>query len=76
MNIILIHNHRRGISFGRTQEAGIWWASKSRRRLCWRGHDSLYIAVGRLRIRVMKLHRFTSPGRLEAESRRKWNEES
>jgi hypothetical protein len=40
--------------WGRRNENGIWLASYSRRRLMWRGHDSLYVAAGRLRLRVMK----------------------
>jgi hypothetical protein len=39
---------------GATRETGIWRGSKSRRRLLWRGHDSLFIALGRWRLRVMK----------------------
>jgi hypothetical protein len=40
--------------WGRRRENGIWLATRSRRRLLWRGHDSLYVAAGRLRVRLMK----------------------
>lgn len=40
--------------WGRSKENGIWWGGKSRRKLLFRRHDSLFIAFGRLRIRVMK----------------------
>jgi hypothetical protein len=40
--------------WGRRRENGIWLASVPRFRLMFRGHDSLYIAAGRLRLRVMK----------------------
>jgi hypothetical protein len=41
-----------GIWWGRAKENGIWLASVPRRRLCWRGHDSLYVAASRLRLRL------------------------
>lgn len=40
--------------FGATKETGIWRVTKSRRKLLWRGHDSLFIAIGCWRIRIMK----------------------
>jgi hypothetical protein len=40
--------------WGRHKENGIWLASKSRLRLMWRGHDSLFVALGRLRLRLMR----------------------
>jgi hypothetical protein len=40
--------------WGRHRENGVWLATKPRRRLLWRGHDSLYVALGRLRLRIMK----------------------
>lgn len=40
--------------WGRARECGIWWSGKSRRRLLWRNHDSLFIAAGHLRVRLMK----------------------
>lgn len=42
------------ITFGATKETGAWWSSRSRWRLLWSGHDSLFIAAGRLRVRMMK----------------------
>lgn len=33
---------------------GIWRSERIRRRLLWSGHDSLYIAVGHRRLRIMK----------------------
>lgn len=43
-----------GVWWGRAKENGIWLASVPRRKLMWRGHDSLYVAAGRLRLRLMK----------------------
>lgn len=40
--------------WGRSKENGIWWSTRSRRRLLFRGHDSLFVAFGHLRIRLMK----------------------
>lgn len=40
--------------WGKTKENGIWLATKGRRRLMFRDHDSLYVALGRLRLRLMK----------------------
>jgi hypothetical protein len=42
------------LMWGRHKENGVWWASRSRRRLMWRRHDSLYVALGRFRLRLMK----------------------
>jgi hypothetical protein len=41
--------------WGERKENGIWIARTSRPRLMWRGHDSLYVALGRLRLRIMRL---------------------
>lgn len=40
--------------WGKRKENGVWLASVPKRRFMFRGHDSLYIAIGRLRVRVMK----------------------
>jgi hypothetical protein len=40
--------------WGKRKENGIWRASYPRRRLMFRKHDSLYVALGRWRLRVMK----------------------
>jgi hypothetical protein len=40
--------------WGKLKESGIWFARASDWRLMWCGHDALYIAAGRLRLRVMK----------------------
>lgn len=40
--------------WGIRKENGIWLASSPHRRLCFRGHDSLYVAFGRFRLRIMK----------------------
>jgi hypothetical protein len=42
------------LMWGKHGENGIWRATRSARRLLWRGHDSLYIAMGRFRLRLMK----------------------
>jgi len=40
--------------WGRHRENGIWRARESRRRIIWRGHDSLYVAFGKTQLRIMK----------------------
>lgn len=40
--------------WGDRRESGVWLARRWRRRLMWRGHDSLYVAFGPLRLRLMK----------------------
>ncbi len=40
--------------WGRRKENGVWLSEVSRRRVMWRGHDSLFVAFGRLRLRIMK----------------------
>lgn len=49
--------YKDGVHWGRRKENGIWLASTSRRRILWRGHDSLFVAAGRLRMRLMKPRR-------------------
>lgn len=44
--------------WGKHKENGIWLASVPRRRFMFRNHDSLYIAAGRFRFRLMKPKRF------------------
>ncbi len=39
---------------GKRKENGAWVATKRRWCLMFRGHDSLYVAAGRLRLRLMK----------------------
>mgnify|MGYP001585291803 FL=1 len=34
---------------------GIWWAKKMQYRFMWRNHDALYIAIGKFRLRILKL---------------------
>lgn len=46
--------HDQGIFIGSSQETGIWFSPKPRWRVLWQGHDSLFIAAWRLRLRVMK----------------------
>jgi hypothetical protein len=43
-----------GVHWGRRKENGVGLASVPKRRLMFRGHDSLYVAFGRLRLRLMK----------------------
>jgi len=43
-----------GYWWGREKLNGVWLASVRRRRIMWRGHDSLFIAAGRLRLRLRK----------------------
>lgn len=50
----LVFELLRGFWWGRLHENGVWIAPTSKRRLMLRNHDSLYIALGRLRIRIMK----------------------
>jgi len=40
--------------WGKCRENGLWLASTSDWRFKWRGHDALYIALGRFRVRIMK----------------------
>jgi hypothetical protein len=40
--------------YGIYNENGIWLASVPKYRLMFRDHDSLYVAFGRIRIRIMK----------------------
>ena len=42
------------LKYGKRGESGVWRALASRRRILWRGHDSLYVALGRWRFRWMK----------------------
>ncbi len=43
--------------WGKHKENGIWRNNKRRYRFIWSGHDSLYIAAGKFRMRLMKPHR-------------------
>ena len=40
--------------WGKLKENGIWIASTNRLRFMFKGHDSLYVALGRFRLRIMK----------------------
>lgn len=43
------------MNWGKTNEWELRFnAPKSRRRLLWRNHDSLYVAFGHFRMRLMK----------------------
>jgi len=44
----------RTLSQNNAQENGLWIATTSDWRFRYRGHDALYIAAGRLRLRLMK----------------------
>jgi hypothetical protein len=45
-----------GMMWGKRKENGIWRprVDRPRWRIMWRGHDSLYIAAGHWRVRLMK----------------------
>ncbi len=45
------------IAFGKRNENSIWFTSASDYKLMFRDHDSLYIALGHFRFRLMKLWR-------------------
>lgn len=36
------------------KESGIWWAKRLRLRAMFRNHDCFYLALGKLRFRLMK----------------------
>lgn len=40
------------------REHRVWLADRSRRRLLFRGHDALYVAFWRFRLRIMKPERW------------------
>lgn len=42
------------LTWGRNRQHRAWLASKPRWRVMWSGHDALFIAAGRYRLRVMK----------------------
>jgi len=41
--------------WGKYKENGVWWSKTSKWRAIWNHHDALYLAIGRLRIRIMKV---------------------
>jgi hypothetical protein len=43
-----------GLWWGNDHLSGVWRATYPRMRFMWRGHDSLYIALGRFRLRLAK----------------------
>jgi hypothetical protein len=45
---------RWGVAWGKRKENGVWFGRCSRLRLLVRKHDALFLALGLLRIRVMK----------------------
>lgn len=51
---------RKRLDWGRNRENGLWVAQRplyrkrSRWRVMYRGHDSLYVEAGWLRLRIMK----------------------
>lgn len=49
------------LMFGTFKESGIWTSSVPDWRFMFRNHDALYIAAGRLRLRIMR--RVPSAGR-------------
>jgi hypothetical protein len=48
------------VAWGKSKENGIWWSRpkynglRRKSKLLWRGHDSLFVRVGRLHFRLMK----------------------
>ena len=40
--------------WGIHKENGVWWAKRSQFKFMFVNHDALYIAIGHLRLRVMK----------------------
>jgi len=45
---------RRLKMWGKRKENGVWIASRSRWKWMWKDHDALYIAIWKLRLRIMK----------------------
>lgn len=52
--------------WGRRKENGVWIARRSQFRFLFCGHDSLYLAAGWLRLRIMK------PGRSVVRNQIRW----
>lgn len=50
----MLDGYHEGIKWGRCKENGVWLGTKPRYRFMFRKHDALYIAAGRLRVRIMK----------------------
>jgi len=46
------------LMWGKSKESGVWWARTYRWRLMWNDHDSLYVCVGKARLRLMKPGKF------------------
>ena len=44
----------RGVAWGKHRENGVWFSSTPARRLRWKDHDSLFVALWRFRLRLMK----------------------
>lgn len=43
--------------FGKRKETGVWFAETRAFKMMFRNHDALYIAIGRLRLRIMRPNR-------------------
>lgn len=43
--------------WGSRKENGIWRCGTTSYRMIWRGHDALFVAVGKTRLRLMKPRR-------------------
>jgi len=43
--------------WGKYKESGIWICGTSDWRLMFRGHDALFVAAGKLRLRLIKPYR-------------------
>ena len=52
--------------WGKHKENGLWIATVSDWRFMFRGHDALYIAAGRFRLRLMLALDQSSPSPLQA----------
>lgn len=51
---VIIKDQVRGYSWGEHRENAVWFATRPRNRFMWHRHDSLFIARGRFRLRLMK----------------------
>lgn len=51
---VIIKGQVRGYCWGQLGENAVWLATRPRKRFIWRRHDSLFIALGRFRLRLMK----------------------
>jgi hypothetical protein len=44
----------REVIWGKDKQHRIWLMPNKRKRFLWKNHDALYIALGHLRLRIMK----------------------